>query len=329
MKSPYTGKEMKRIHETRLWKFRGEEYPFIHTAWLCEDSGEQFTDDESDTAGYIQVTNQYREKYGVPYTDEIVAIRRRYGISAQKMSLILGIGINQYRLYEQGEVPSVSNGRMIRSISNPKVMLDILESSRNELSDTEYKKLSDKIKSEIADSERYKIEHYETNRVYRSVRGAGNGYAPLSLCRLKNLMLYLLENIQEVWCTKMNKLLFYIDFLSYRENGMAISGLSYKAIDFGPVPERWDVVYSEFDEIHQELRSAGDFVGSVLTSTDKADMALFTEAEIKVMERVLAKFNSLSSRELSRLSHQEKAWINHQALHENIPFSEAFELNAI
>ena len=76
------------------------------------------------------------EKYGVPYTDEIVAIRRRYGISAQKMSLILGIGINQYLLYKQGEV---------------------------------------------------------------------------------------------VWCTKMNKLLFYIDFLSYRENGMAISGLSYKA----------------------------------------------------------------------------------------------------
>ena len=329
MKSPYSGKEMKRIYETRLWKFRGEEYPFIHTAWLCEDSGEQFTDDESDTSGYIQVTNQYREKYGVPYTDEIVAIRRRYGISAQKMSLILGIGINQYRLYEQGEVPSVSNGRMIRSISNPKVMLDILESSRNELSDMEYKKLSDKIRSEMADSERYKIEEYETNRVFRSVRGAGNGYAPLSLCRLKNLMLYLLENIQEVWCTKMNKLLFYIDFLSYRENGMAISGLSYKAIDYGPVPERWDVVYSEFDEIHQELRSARDFVGSVLISTDKADMTLFSEAERKVMEQVIERFKTLSSRELSKLSHEEKAWINHHDRHESIPFSEAFDLTAI
>ncbi len=87
-----------------------------------------------------------------------MAIRKRYGISAQKMSLILGIGINQYRLYEQGEVPSVSNGRMIRSISNPKVMLDILESSRNELSDTEYKKLSTKILNEITEGEYHKIE---------------------------------------------------------------------------------------------------------------------------------------------------------------------------
>lgn len=329
MKSPFTGKEMKRIHETRLWKFRGEEFPYTHTAWLCEDSGEQFTDDESDMAGYMQVTNQYREKYGVPYTDEIISIRRRYGISAQKMSLILGIGINQYRLYEQGEVPSVSNGRMIRSISNPKVMLDILESSRNELSDTDYKKLSEKIRCEIADGERHKIEQYETNRIFRTVRGEGNGYAPLSLSRLKNLMLYLLDNVSDVWCTKMNKLLFYTDFLAYRENGMAISGLSYKAIDFGPVPERWDVVYSEFDEIHQELRSMGDFAGSILKSTGKADLTLFSEAELKVMKHVCTRFNSLSSSELSRLSHEETAWISHHDNHGSIPFAEAFSLKAV
>lgn len=155
------------------------------------------------------------------------------------------------------------------------------------------------MKSEIADGERRKIELYEINRVYRSLRGADNGYAPLSLNRQKNLMLYVLENTKDGWCTKMNKLLFYIDFLAYRENGMAISGLFYKAIDFGPVPERWNVVYSEFDEIHQELRSIGDFVGSILTATKKADMVLFLEAEIKVIEQVCTRFNNLSSRGLS------------------------------
>ena len=208
-------------------------------------------------------------------------------------------------------------------------MFDILESSRNELLDTEFHKLSDRIKSEIADGERRKIEQYETNRVYRSVRGVGNGYAPLSLDRLKNLMIYVLENTNEVWCTKMNKLLFYIDFLAYRENGMAISGLSYKAIDFGPVPERWDVVYSEFDEIHQELRSVGDFVGSILTSTTKADITLFSEAEKNVIEIVCSRFNGLSSRDLSKLSHEERAWIDHHDKHDSIPFAGAFDLKAI
>lgn len=37
------------------------------------------------------------------YKNEIIDIRKRYGISAAKMSQILGIGVNQYRLYEQGE----------------------------------------------------------------------------------------------------------------------------------------------------------------------------------------------------------------------------------
>ena len=34
--------------------------------------------------------------------------------------------------------------------------------------------------------------------------------------------------------------------LTLFERGMAMTGLSYRAIDFGPVPDRWDRVYSEF-----------------------------------------------------------------------------------
>ena len=329
MKSPFTGKEMKRVYEKRTWNFRGEQYEYEHIAWLCEDSGEQFTDDESDTAGFVQVTNQYRAKYGIPYTDEIIAVRQRYGISAAKMSLILGIGINQYRLYEQGEVPSVSNGRMIRSIMNPKVMLEMVESSKNELSASEYDKIVAKVKAAIAESEAYKMEQYEIRRIFNTPRGADNGYAQLSLNRLKNIMLYILNNCDDVWCTKMNKLLFYIDFISYRERGMAMTGLSYRAIDFGPVPERWDRVYSEFPEVRQELRQVGDFVGSVLIASVEPDYTIFTDDELKVLNSICTHFGKMSSREISRISHDEKAWIDHNENHERIPYDEAFFLNAI
>lgn len=329
MKSPFTGKEMKRVYEKRTWNFRGEQYEYEHIAWLCEDSGEQFTDDESDTAGFVQVTNQYRAKYGIPYTDEIIAVRQRYGISAAKMSLILGIGINQYRLYEQGEVPNVSNGRMIRSIMNPKVMLEMVESSKNELSVSEYEKIISKVQAIIASSEAYKMEQYETRRIFTTLRGADNGYAQLSLNRLKNIMLYILNRCDEVWCTKMNKLLFYTDFMSYRERGMAMTGLSYRAIDFGPVPERWDRVYSEFPEVRQELRQVGDFVGSVLIASAEAANTMFTDAELKVLDAICTHFSKMSSREISRISHDEDAWLNHHEKHEHIPFDDAFTIKAI
>lgn len=329
MKSPFTGKEMKRVYEKRTWNFRGEQYEYEHIAWLCEDSGEQFTDDESDTAGFVQVTNQYRAKYGIPYTDEIIAVRQRYGISAAKMSLILGVGINQYRLYEQGEVPSVSNGRMIRSIMNPKVMLEMVESSKNELSVSEYEKIISKVQTIIASSEAYKMELYETRRLFTTPRGPENGYAQLSLNRLKNIMLYILNRCDEVWCTKMNKLLFYTDFMSYRERGMAMTGLSYHAIDFGPVPERWDRVYSEFPEVRQELRQVGDFVGSVLIASEESDYSMFTDAELKVLDSICTHFSKMSSREISRISHDEDAWLNHHDKHEHIPFDDAYMIKAI
>lgn len=320
---------MKRVYEKRTWNFRGEQYEYEHIAWLCEDSGEQFTDDESDTAGFVQVTNQYRAKYGIPYTDEIIAVRQRYGISAAKMSLILGVGINQYRLYEQGEVPSVSNGRMIRSIMNPKVMLEMVESSKNELSVSEYEKIISKVQTIIASSEAYKMELYETRRLFTTPRGPENGYAQLSLNRLKNIMLYILNKCDDVWCTKMNKLLFYTDFLSYRERGMAMTGLSYRAIDFGPVPERWDRVYSEFHEVRQELRQVGDFVGSVLIASEESDYSMFTDAELKVLDAICTHFSKMSSREISRISHDEDAWLNHHDKHEHIPFDDAYMIKAI
>lgn len=329
MKSPFTGKEMKRVYEKRTWNFRGEEYEYEYTAWRCEDTGEQFTTDATDNAAFVQVTNQYRAKYGIPFTDEIIAVRKRYGISAAKMSQILGIGTNQYRLYEQGEVPSVSNGRMIRSIMNPKVMLEMVESSKNVLTASEYEKITGKVKSVISNGGAYKLEQYEIKRVFCSPRGAENGYAQLSLDRLKNIMLYILNTCKDVWFTKMNKLLFYIDFLSYRERGMAMTGLSYRAIDFGPVPERWDRVYSEFTEIKQDLRQVSDFVGSVLGTSEKADTSIFSEEEMKVLDVVCSHFAMKSSREMSRISHDEMAWIRHKDNHERIPFEDAYTIKAV
>lgn len=64
-----------------------------------------------------QVYRQYRERHGIPSPDDIKAIRMKYRVSAAKMSRILGLGANQYRLYESGEMPSLSNARLITLVS--------------------------------------------------------------------------------------------------------------------------------------------------------------------------------------------------------------------
>lgn len=330
MKSPFTGKEMKLVYEKRTSNFRGEQFEFEHTAWLCEDTGEQFTTDDSDTAAFVQVTNQYRAKYGIPYTDEIIDVRKRYGVSAAKMSQILGIGVNQYRLYEQGEVPSVSNGRMIRSVMNPKVMLEMVESSKNEMSKSEYDRIVSKVKAVIAESEAYKLEQYETKRLFMVPRGADNGYAQISLDRLKNILLYFIEKSDGVFFTKMNKLLFYADFMAYRVTGKGMTGLAYKAIAHGPVPVRWDRIYSFYDEIDQEIVQFSDGrEGTKLVSKLSPDMAEFSDDELKILEYVSQRFKNETPKQISETSHKEEAWKKYKDSDKLISFEMAFTLKAI
>ena len=317
---------MRVVYTPDSWEFRGEKYDFTYIAYRDDESGEEFTTTESDTIWYNQVTNQYREKHGIPYQDEIIALRERYGVSAAKMALILGFGTNQYRLYEEGEVPSESNGKMIRSAMNPKVFLDLVRSSRNQLTEKEFAKITAQVEAVIARSESWHDEVYVSERLFLSGRGLANGFAPQSVGRLKNLLLYVLGQMGETFQTKMNKVLFYIDFLSYRERGMAISGLAYQAIEFGPVPQRWDRVYSAFDEVQEQLRLVQGQECMSLLAGGEADMSAFTEAEMAVIDEVCGKLRDMTSRAVSKMSHEETAWKEHVGKPETIPFSEAFKL---
>ena len=317
---------MRVVYTPDSWEFRGEKYDFTYIAYRDDESGEEFTTTESDTIWYNQVTNQYREKHGIPYQDEIIALRERYGVSAAKMALILGFGTNQYRLYEEGEVPSESNGKMIRSAMNPKVFLDLVRSSRTQLTEKEFAKITAQVEAVIARSESWHDEVYVSERLFLSGRGLANGFAPQSVGRLKNLLLYVLGQMGETFQTKMNKVLFYIDFLSYRERGMAISGLAYQAIEFGPVPQRWDRVYSAFDEVQEQLRLVQGQECMSLLAGGEADMSAFTEAEMAVIDEVCGKLRDMTSRAVSKMSHEETAWKEHVGKPETIPFSEAFKL---
>ena len=78
----------------------------------------------------------------------------------------------------------------------------------------------------------------------------------------------------------MNKILFYTDFLSYRENGQAMTGLSFKAIQYGPVPNRWDRVYSLIDDINLiEVEGKNGNVGNKLVSDMPCDISSFSNEQ--------------------------------------------------
>ncbi len=141
MNSPITGGHATLVEEKATTVYRGEKFDYTRRYYRCDDTGIAFTDDETDAWGLEQIYSQYRKKYGIPTPEEIKAIREQYGLSATIMSKILGIGDNQYGLYENGEMPTKNIGRMIATIKKADVFRMYVDMAKNQLSEKEYERI--------------------------------------------------------------------------------------------------------------------------------------------------------------------------------------------
>ena len=277
IKSPFTGGDVELVAELRKATFRKEEFEYTHLCYKCVDTNEMFTTTEMDT-----------------------------------VNLILGFGENQYRLYENGEIPNVANGRVLRSIQSPYSFETFVDAARNVLSEKDYESIRQKI-SELKKTQ-YTQEYFVKKSIFgEAVRNKFNGYAKQSVSRLKNVILFFINKFNGVYTTQMNKLLFYTDFASYRT-----------------VPDRWDKVYSLIDDIHPEIIDFGNGnAGTKLMSDIQYDESCFTEEQLDLLNDVYMTFRKDNATSLSNLSHKEQAWMENQATYSYIDFSYAFMLKAI
>jgi len=296
---------MRLVFEPDIWTMRGENYSYIRIFFEDTETGERFTTTESDMACYNQVANQYREKHGIPFTDEIIDLRNKYKLSAAKMSSILGFGTNQYRLYEAGELPNESNGKMIRAAMNPDLFLDLATHSADHLSKNELERIISATK----------IKQTSSKELFQTNRGETNGFAPQSVNRLLNLLALIIEKIGDISVTKMNTVLFYTDFLSYRESGMAISGLSYITTELGPAPLRWARVYSAFDEIDVYPKVIRGREIILLKTGKKPEDGVFSVKELSIVNYVC---NNIKDKIPEGLQFLSESYY--------IPFSESFKI---
>lgn len=327
MKSPFTGGNATFKLEPSELTYRKEVFKYVHLFYECDDTKERFSTTELDEINIGQVYNQYRAKYGIPFSDEVVQIRKQYDLPAIKMSQILGFGDNQYRLYENGDMPSEANGKILMSIKNPMIFKVFLLNSKYQFTQEEFDKMLKKVESvkAVADDCMQKIHLFQEVR-----RDITNGYAVQSINKLKNILLYYIDRFHGVFFTMMNKLLFYTDFYSYKVRGEAMTGLTYKAIQRGPVPVRWDRVYSYYDDIEQDIvHISDDIEGTKLESSVPFDKSLFTAGELVILDAVYNHFSTMTACQISELSHQEDVWQKYNNSKQPMDFNMAFSLKAM
>ena len=112
-----------------------------------------------------------------------------------------------------------------------------------------------------------------------------------------------------------------------------MSGVQYRAIPLGPVPNNFNSIYEYLDN-KEELKInytslseniAGEqFMPNLNRIFNKT---LFNELEISILESVADRFKNTSTNEIIEISHKEKAWINNFKERKLIDYNYGFELN--
>ena len=292
------------------FEFRKESFPIVYHTWVDGENGEQFTTRELDELNITQVHNQYRSKYGIPFIDEIKMIREQYGLSAAKMSEILGLGLNVYRNYENGEMPSITTGRLIQLAKDPAEFRKLIELSSNELDDHEIERINKKVTSKLSGWDQ--VEGLMEERLFGTkVPNLYNGYRTPSLEKIGMMTKFFAQKLNP-FKTKMNKLLFYSDFLHYKKTGFSISGLTYMAITHGPVPKNYGSIYDRLYEagyVDIEEVEIDDYGGEkFINHGHEPDMGIFSESERMAIEEVYRWLGSLKTMAIVNISHDELAW---------------------
>lgn len=319
--SPFRNCEahLRRVPDTM--EFRGKTYRFLNHYYVCDESGEEFTDEATGEINFAQVYNQYREENNIPFVNEIEKLRTDCRLSKADMGRVLGFGENQYYRYELGEVPSPSNGRLMRTlIDNRDALISaILESS---IKENNKEKAVSALK-ELTAREREDCAIF--NLLFPIRRSIYNGYAVPSVNKVRQMILFFLGRMDVGYKTALNKLMFYADFLMFREYAVGISGLSYSALPYGNVPNGFKVLYGIFDEV-EEVDGERPYFKPLAV----CDMSVFNENEMYVLECVAEKMARRSSAALSKANHTEDAWLKYR--HDTkllVPFSEAFALRSL
>ena len=251
----------------------------------------------------------YREARDVPRPDEIVALRRRYGFSQRVFAAILGIGVASVQRYEGGALPSESHAELLRQARDPQILRERLRGGAPRLGERDRERALRAVEQQAASRIDYAVVRLDLLDCLPRTASPETGLRAFDADRLREAVVYLAAHVGNLFVTKLNKVLFYLDFSAYRDEGAGFTGLRYARADYGPVPDQYDLVMAALvDGAALAYREQGD--GRVIVARRGAHHSPLTPQQVARLDAVAAFANGFATTaELSAYSHEERAWL--------------------
>ncbi len=262
-----------------------------------------------------QAESLYRQKYGLPFPEEVTMLRERYGLTSHRLSEILAMGPNTIKKYERGEIPAPALGHMILSLYDDHVFafyLDLAHDS-DRLGDREYESLKRHAVETVASDPCLRVRAFLSSLCPVYERPCDlNGFRYLDFNRLTAVVSYLGSRMR-LTVESLARILFYVDFAHYRLTCRSVTGLAYEATpDCGMRAYQWDTVLGLLSVlrmvcVHESCsKESGYTAGIESVCSIVADE--FSDTEKAVLDEAVKFFGDKKPAEVIAYSMKETLW---------------------
>lgn len=280
----------------------------IKTAFCSRCNQEVYIPSIND-ANLDTIDYNYREQHNIIHVSEIEELLAKYNIGAKPLSLLLGWGEVTISRYLKGQLPIKEHSDKLKSLNNPYIFLEVLKGNKSILTDVALRKVQASLSTYVEMSqvneniipEKCLVEYfYDEPSIY-------NGYTHFNLKKVINIILFFLNSCGPTYKTKLNKMLWYADMLSFKRSASAITGLKYIRDFYGPVPVRYELLYGSLCDVYISFIDTAN--GTQLQSIKEHELRCFSESEYNAIKEVSDRLGTLYSSELTKYSHKELGFI--------------------
>jgi putative zinc finger/helix-turn-helix YgiT family protein len=307
---PYceTQREIEVVEKIEKVNVRGESIEILASHYHCPVCRGDFEDPKNGFDFLEKAYEEYRRRHGMAQPPEIKAFRKRYGLTQGELSKLMGWGPVTLSRYENGALPDEVHDKMLRLSRNPENLMRLIDETPEAVPEGKRRRLLDELRKECELS--LAPEKIFEERFIRYEPDEFSGYRRLDLTKFFNVVFYFCKDGD--FKTKINKLLFYADFLHFKQYTVSITGARYARATFGPVPDKYETLLAALIEngslASEEFTCSEEITGERLVALKNPDFTLFSDSEIKILATVREKFRGFSSRRIMEYSHNETGY---------------------
>ena len=301
-------RELELISAKEKIEVRGESIEVDAGYYKCKTCGGEFDDPKSEHDPLEKAYGVYRGRHELLQPEEIKNFRKRYGLTQNELSRLLGWGLVTLSRYENGALQDEAHDKILRLAMEPSNLLSLIEKTPEALSDQKRQRIIEELVAE--EEESLSFERIYEERFGKYEADEYSGYRKLNIAKLFNAILFFCKD--GAFKTKVNKLLFYADFRHFKEYVVSITGSRYAHLPHGPTPDKYEHYFAALIESGaisiEECFCLPDTMGEKLVSTKTPDLSLFTDTEVKILALVSEYFKDFNASQIKEFSHDESGY---------------------